>query len=155
MSVIQKSVEVEQPVTTVYNQWTQFETFPQFMQGVEEVRQLDDTHLHWKAKVGPAEREWDAEIIEQEPDRVIAWRAMGEVQNDGRVQFTPLGSDKTKVEVVFEMDPEGWVEKTGDALGIVDMRIQRDLDRFKKFAEERTFATGAWRGEVHGGVETS
>lgn len=151
MSRIQKSVEVDQPVSTVYNQWTQFEQFPEFMEGVEQVQQMDDKRLHWKAKVGPSEREWDAEIIEQEPDRVIAWRAVGDVQNDGRVQFTPLGPDKTKVDVVFEMEPDGWVEKAGDALGVVDMRIQGDMERFKKFIESRGTETGAWRGEVHGG----
>lgn len=148
MSRITKSIEVDKPVQMVYNQWTQFETFPQFMEGVEHVEQTDDTHLHWKAKIGPSEREWDAEITEQKPDEVIAWRAVGELRNDGRVEFTPVGPDKTKLDVVFDMDPDGWVEKAGDALGIIDMRIQGDLNRFKEFIEDRNMETGSWRGEV-------
>jgi uncharacterized membrane protein len=135
-------------VSTVYNQWTQFETFPEFMEGVENVQQLDDKRLHWKAKIGPSEREWDAEITQQEPDRLIAWRATGDVRNDGQVRFTPIGSDRTKVDVIFEMDPEGWVEKAGDAMGVVDMRIQGDLNRFKTFIESRGAETGAWRGQI-------
>ena len=148
MSRITKSIEVDKPVRMVYNQWTQFETFPQFMEGVENVEQMDDTHLHWKAKIGPSAREWDAEITEQKPDEVIAWRAMGDVRNDGRVEFTPVGPDKTKLDVVFDMDPEGWVEKAGDALGVIDLRIQGDLNRFKEFIEDRNMETGGWRGEV-------
>jgi len=148
MSRFEKSVEVDQPISTVYNQWTQFETFPEFMEGVENVQQLDDRRLHWKAKIGPSEREWDAEITQQEPDRLIAWRATGDVRNDGQVRFTPIGSDRTKVDVVFEMDPEGWVEKAGDAIGVVDMRIQGDLNRFKTFIESRGAETGAWRGQI-------
>lgn len=148
MSRFEKSVEVDQPVSTVYNQWTQFETFPEFMEGVENVQQLDDKRLHWKAKIGPSEREWDAEITQQEPDRLIAWRATGDVRNDGQVRFTPIGSDRTKVDVIFEMDPEGWVEKVGDAMGVVDMRIQGDLNRFKTFIESRGAETGAWRGQI-------
>ena len=148
MSRFEKSVEVDQPISTVYNQWTQFETFPEFMEGVENVQQLDDRRLHWTAKIGPSEREWDAEITQQEPDRLIAWRATGDVRNDGQVRFTPIGSDRTKVDVVFEMDPEGWVEKAGDAMGVVDMRIQGDLNRFKTFIESRGSETGAWRGQI-------
>jgi uncharacterized membrane protein len=148
MSRFEKSVEVDQPISTVYNQWTQFETFPEFMEGVENVQQLDDRRLHWTAKIGPSEREWDAEITQQEPDRLIAWRATGDVRNDGQVRFTPIGSDRTKVDVVFEMDPEGWVEKAGDAMGVVDMRIQGDLNRFKTFIESRGAETGAWRGQI-------
>jgi uncharacterized membrane protein len=148
MATVHKEIEVNKPLRQVYNQWTQFEDFPQFMQGVEEVHQLDDRRLHWKAEIGLAEREWDAEIVEQVPDQVVEWRAIGEVTNDGRVLFSEVGPDQTRVSVEFHFDPEGFIEKIGDALGIVDKRIEGDLKRFKEFIEERDMETGAWRGEV-------
>lgn len=146
---VEKSIEVEKPVRTVYNQWTQFESFPQFMQGVERVEQKDDKRLHWVAEIGLADREWDAEIVEQTPDQVIAWKASGETTNDGRVTFEPTGPDRTRVNIVFEYDPENLVEKAGDKLKVVDKRIEGDLERFKKFIEERGAEEGAWRGEIH------
>jgi uncharacterized membrane protein len=149
METVSKSVTVKQPVRTVYNQWTQFESFPEFMQGVEKVEQKDDKRLHWVADIGFVEREWDAEIVEQTPDQVIAWRATGEVRNDGHVAFEPVGADETKVTVTLTYEPQGFVEKTGDALGIIDSRVEGDLERFKSFIESRGTETGAWRGEIH------
>ncbi|HVL97890.1 MAG TPA: SRPBCC family protein [Egibacteraceae bacterium] len=146
---VEKSIEVDRPVRTVYNQWTQFESFPKFMQGVERVEQKDDKRLHWVAEIGMADREWDAEIVEQEPDRVIAWKASGETTNDGRVTFEPVGPDRTRINLVLEYDPEGFVEKAGDKLGVVDKRVEGDLERFKQYIEERGAEEGAWRGEIH------
>ena len=146
---VEKSVEVDKPVNTVYNQWTQFESFPQFMEGVERVEQKDDKRLHWVAEIGMADREWDAEIVEQTPDQVIAWKASGEVTNDGRVTFQALGPDRTRVNLVLEYEPQDLVEKAGDKLKVVDKRVEGDLERFKKFIEERGVEQGAWRGEIH------
>lgn len=146
---VEKSIEIEKPVRTVYNQWTQFESFPQFMEGVERVEQRDDKRLHWVAQIGMADREWDAEIVEQTPDQVIAWKATGETTNDGRVTFEQVAADRTRVNLVFEYEPEDLVEKAGDKLKVVDKRIEGDLERFKKFIEERGAEEGAWRGEIH------
>jgi len=148
MAIVEKTIEVDQPVTTVYNQWTQFESFPKFMQGVEDVRQLDDKRLHWKADIGFIKREWDAEITEQVPDQTIAWRSIGDVRNDGRISFQPVGGERTRVTVRFDYDPHGFVEKAGDQLHVVDQRIEGDLKRFKEFIESRGRETGAWRGEI-------
>ena len=149
MSTIEQSVEVDVPVRTAYNQWTQFEEFPRFMDGIEEVQQLTDTRLHWKAKIAGAEREWDAEITEQVPDQRIAWKTMAGAQNDGVVTFHRLGDLRTKIMLQLEFDPEGFVEKAGDALGVVKARTHGDLARFKDFIEARGTESGAWRGEVH------
>jgi uncharacterized membrane protein len=148
MKSVEKTVEVEQDVTTVYNQWTQFESFPEFMQGVEQVQQLDDRRLHWTADIGFVEREWDAEIVEQTPDQVIAWRSIGDVRNDGHVAFTPLGTNKTRVTLRLDYEPEGFTEKAGDALGVIERRVEGDMKRFKEFIESRGHETGAWRGEI-------
>ena len=149
MSTIEKSVQVAVPVSTAYDQWTQFESFPQFMEGVESVKQFDDKHLHWKAEIGGVTREWDAEIVDQVPDERITWRAVEGAQNKGTVSFTqdPMGN-ATQVTLHLEYEPEGAVEKTGDVLKIVDMRAKGDLERFKDFIENRGTETGAWRGEV-------
>ena len=149
MSTIEQSVEVDVPVRTAYNQWTQFEEFPRFMDGIEQVQQLTDTRLHWKAKIAGAEREWDAEITEQVPDQRIAWKTMAGAQNDGVVTFHRLGDMRTKIMLQLEFDPEGFVEKAGDALGVVKARTHGDLARFKDFIEARGTESGAWRGEVH------
>ena len=149
MKIIEKSVEVRQPVSTVYNQWTQFEEFPHFMEGVNKVRQLDDQHLHWETEIGLAEREFEAEITEQVPDQVIAWRALGETKHTGRVTFEKVATDTTRVNVAMAYDPDGFVEKAGSALGIVDQRVEGDLERFKKLIESRGTESGAWRGEIH------
>jgi len=148
MSTIEQSIEVDVPVRTAYNQWTQFEEFPRFMEGVEEVRQLSDTRMHWKAEIAGVEREWDADITEQIPDERVAWRSTDGSDNAGVVTFHRLADSKTKIMLQMEFDPEGFAEKAGDVLGIVRMRTKRDLERFKDFIEARGVETGAWRGEV-------
>lgn len=143
------SVDVETDVTTAYNQWTQFEDFPQFMEGVEEVKQLDDTHLHWKVDIAGVDREFDAEITEQKPDQRIAWRSRSGVDQGGVVTFHPLNDDQTRVTLQMDFEPEDAAEKIGDMMGAVSSRTKGDLERFKQFIEERGGReTGAWRGEV-------
>jgi uncharacterized membrane protein len=149
MASVEKHVEVNVPVRTAYNQWTQFEDFPHFMEGVKEVRQLDDTHLHWRAELGGKEQEWDAVITEQTPDARIAWRNTSGAENAGVVTFHRLGDSQTRVMLQIEYDPDGFVENVGDALGVVSRRIEGDMKRFKEFIESRGQATGAWRGEVN------
>jgi len=148
MTTIERSIEVELPVETVYNQWTQFEEFPRFMEGVEAVQQFDDTRLHWVANIAGQRREWDAEITEQVPDQRIAWRSTEGTPNGGVVTFHRLTNDRTKVMLQLEHDPEGAVEQIGEALGIVERRAAGDLKRFRDYLEERGQASGAWRGEV-------
>ena len=149
MSTIQESIDVEVPVSTVYNQWTQFEEFPKFMEGVESVKQLDDKTLHWVAKIGGTSREFDTEITEQTPDQRIAWTTRGgEVMHGGVVTFHRLDENRTRLMLQMEYDPKDWVEKAGDALGFVQRRVQGDLQRFKDFIESRGSETGAWRGEI-------
>ena len=148
MSTIEKTVTVDVPVRTAYDQWTQFETFPHFMEGVSEVRQLDDTHLHWCADIAGVQREWDAEIVHQTPDERVTWRALDGTTNGGTVSFAAEEPAKTRVTLRMEFEPEGMVEKAGDALKLVDRRTQGDLDRFKDFIEGRGVETGAWRGSV-------
>ena len=148
MANIEKSIAVEKPVRTVYDQWTQFEDFPEFMGGVDKVVQRDDTHLHWVASIGPVEREWEAEITEQIPDQAVAWRATDGSQNAGRVTFRPLAADRTEIVLELEFEPQDFIEKAGDALGFVSKRAEADLNRFKQFIEERQEETGAWRGRV-------
>ena len=153
MSQIEKSIEVDVPVTTAYNQWTQFESFPEFMEGVESVTQTDDSHLHWRGQVGSETREWDAEITEQRPDQVIAWRSISGAPNAGTVRFEPLGADKCRVTLMMDYEPEGFKEKVGEALGFVSHRVEGDLERFKEFVERRGVPTGGYRGEIEGGQE--
>jgi uncharacterized membrane protein len=154
MKTIQKSIEVDAPVRAVYNQWTQFESFPQFMSGVKEVRQIDDTHLHWCANVGGKDVEWDAEIVEQVPDTCISWRATQGKANAGTVRFDKLDECRTRVSLAMEIEPETVVEKIGTAVGVPTHRVEGDLERFKEFIEDMGSETGGWRGEVHGGRET-
>lgn len=151
MEHIEKSIEVNAPIRAVYDQWTQFETFPQFMEGVHEVKQIDDTHLHWRAKVGGKEEEWTAEITQQVPDQVVAWRSTSGAENDGRVSFDKRGPDKTHITLHIDYDPQNWLESIGDKLGFMSRELEGDLKRFKTFIEERGAPTGAWRGEVHVG----
>ena len=148
MSTIEESVEVAVPVRTAYNQWTQFEEFPEFMDGVESVTQQGDTHLHWVAEIFGVKREWDAEITEQIPDERVAWCSTEGAKNAGVVTFHRLGDDETKVMLQLEIDPEGFAEQAGDKLGILKSRASGDLKRFKDFIESRGVETGAWRGEV-------
>ncbi len=152
MATVEQAIEVGVPVTTAYNQWTQFEMFPQFMEGVVDVRQLDDTHLHWVAEVGGERREWDAEIVRQEPDRAIEWRSLDGRQPSGEVLFEPVdGGDRTRVTVHMEYEASGMKESVGSSLGLDDRQVKQDLERFKELIESRGIETGAWRGEVHGG----
>jgi uncharacterized membrane protein len=151
MDRIEKSIEVACPVRTVYNQWTQFEEFPRFMDGVEEVRQLDDTHLHWRATIGGKEKEWDAEITEQVPDQRISWRSVSGATNAGTVRFEPAGADRTRISLHMAYEPEGAAENVGDALGVLSRRVEGTLEDFKEFIENRGEETGAWRGEIHKG----
>ena len=148
MSLIEKSIEINLPVRTAYNQWTQFEEFPKFMEGVRQVKQLDDKHLHWKADVGGKEKEWDAEITEQIPDERIAWRSREGAKNAGVVTFHRHSDSKSKVMLQMEYDPQGVVEHAGDAAGVVSQRVLGDLERFKQYIESRGQETGAWRGTV-------
>jgi uncharacterized membrane protein len=148
---IESSIKVRVPVSTAYNQWTQFEEFPRFMEGVKEIRQLDDQHVHWVAEVGGKEKEWDAEITEQIPDQRVAWRSVSGAPNAGTVEFTPIGADETEVRVHMEYEPEGAVESIGSMLHAADARVKGDLERFKEFIESRGEETGAWRGEIGGG----
>jgi len=148
MSTTTASIDVDRPVRTVYNQWTQFETFPQFMEGVEEVRQRDDTHVHWRVKVGPSTREFDATITEQHPDERVAWRSDSGPQHAGVVTFQRLDENHTRVTTRMDIDPDGFLENVADKLGILTARVRGDLQRFKKFIEERPTETGGWRGTV-------
>ena len=148
MSTIEKSIEVNVPVRTAYNQWTQFEEFPRFMEGVKEVTQLDATHLHWKAAIAGQDKEWDAEITEQTPDQRVAWTSRGGAINGGVVTFHRLSDARSKVMLQLEYAPQGLVENVGDALGVVSSRVQGDLERFKEFIEKRGRETGAWRSQV-------
>jgi uncharacterized membrane protein len=141
-------VDVAVPVTRAYNQWTQFEEFPRFMEGVEEVTQLDDRHLHWRARIGGKEEEWDARITEQVPDERIAWTSTSGARNAGVVTFHRLSDDQTRVTLQMDYDPQGATEKMGSALGVVERRIEGDLKRFKDFVETRGSETGAWRGKI-------
>ena len=149
MERLEKTFEIDVPVRTAYNQWTQFEEFPEFMEDVEEVRQIDDTHLHWRASVGGKEKEWDSEITEQVPDKVIAWRSTSGAPNAGEVRFEPLDAERTRIRLAMEYEPETAVEKAGDAIGVMSRKIEKTVDDFKDFIEKRGRETGAWRGEVH------
>jgi uncharacterized membrane protein len=149
MAKVEHSIDVNVPVSTAYNQWTQFESFPQFMEGVEQVRQIDDTHLHWKAKIAGKELEWDAEITEQKPDERIAWRAIGGKGNAGVVTFHRIEDNTTRAMLQMETYPESFTEKVGDMVGMSTRQVKGDLERFKEFVETRGRETGAWRGEVN------
>jgi uncharacterized membrane protein len=144
------STVVDRPLSTVYNQWTQFESFPQFMEGVESVRQLDDTTTEWHVSVGGVDRSFTADIVEQKPDSHIAWRSQAEPSQAGRVAFHPEGTS-TRIDLWMDFDPQGLVESAGDKLGFVQRRVEGDLERFKHFIEDQGSSSGQWRGEVHGG----
>ena len=154
MARVEKSIEIEKPLRMAYDQWTQFEDFPRFMEGVEEVHQMDEKTLHWIAKVGGKREEWTAEIVQQIPDQAIAWRHTSGAVNRGVVTFTPLDGERCRVTLALEYDPKGFIEKAGDILGVVSRRVEGDLERFKRFVEERGSETGAWRGEIHPGDTT-
>jgi uncharacterized membrane protein len=151
MKTIEKSIEVQAPIRAVYNQWTQFEEFPRFMEGVKEVRQLDDAHLQWHAEIGGNDEKWEAEITSQVPDQRIAWRALTGAENVGIVTFQPIDENNTRVHLRIEYEPEGVAENIGSALGVVSGRVEGDLERFKEFIESRGTETGAWRGKIQSG----
>lgn len=148
MATIEESVDVQVSVRAAYNQWTQFVEFPRFMEGVESVTQVDDTHLRWVAEIAGVSREWDAEITEQHPDQRVAWRATTGSENTGVVTFHRLDDSTTRVMLQLEFEPDGIVEQAGDKLGFVKRRAVGDLERFKGFIEERGRETGGWRGDV-------
>ena len=148
MSKILEAVDVEVPVRTAYDQWTQFETFPKFMEGVKSVRQLDDTTLEWVADVAGREKRWEAKITEQEPDKRIAWTATEGAHNAGVVTFHRIGDGTSRVTLQLDVDPVGPVENVGDALGLVSRQVKGDMKRFKEFIEGRGHETGAWRGKI-------
>jgi len=150
MESIQKSIEIEAPISKVYNQWTQFEEFPHFMEGVERVQQMDDKHLHWVAEVGGKRKEWDAEIVDQQPDRRISWRSTSGTRNSGVVCFRPKDQNHTVVTLEMYYEPDSAIEKAADALGIISRRVEGNLERFRHFIQERRTETGAWRGEIRG-----
>jgi uncharacterized membrane protein len=148
MSTVTESVDVEVPVTTAYNQWTQFESFPQFMGGVEEVRQLDDTHTHWVTQMGGVTREFDATITEQHPDERVAWKTENGPKQAGVVTFHKLDDNHTRVTAQMDFEPEGIAEKAADKVGMIEGRVKGDMERFKQFIEGQGRETGAWRGDV-------
>jgi uncharacterized membrane protein len=150
MARIEKDIVVDVPVTVAYDQWTQFESFPEFMEGVKEVVQLDEKRLRWSAEIAGKDEEWEAEITDQVPDRHIAWRSVTGATNAGSVMFQPAGDGQTKVTLELTYEPRDAAEKVGDALGFLERQVSADLERFKDFIEERGAPTGAWRGEIHG-----
>lgn len=155
MARVEQSIEVKVPIKTVYNQWTQFEEFPQFMDKVESVQQLDDKRLHWKASMAGKTEEWDAVISEQIPDERIAWTSTSGATNAGVVTFHYIDPNTTRVMLQLDYEPEGFVEKAGSALGVPQKQIEGDMERFKKFIEARGTETGAWRGEVERKSDTT
>jgi uncharacterized membrane protein len=151
MPRIEKDIVVDVPVSVAYDQWTQFESFPEFMEGVKEVIQLDEKRLRWRAEIAGKDEEWEAEIIDQVPDRHIAWRSVTGAMNAGAVTFQSVGDGQTRVSLELTYEPREATEKVGDALGFLERRVSGDLQRFKRFIESRGAPTGAWRGEIHGG----
>ncbi len=154
-TAVVEQIEVEVPVTEAYNQWTQFEQFPQFMEGVEEVRQLDDTLLHWAATVGGKRAEWEAKIVEQEPDGRITWESADAKKTRGTVTFEDAGTGRTRIHLSMSYQAEGLLERAGSAAGLDARRVRGDLERFKQLIESQGFASGAWRGEIHEGAKTT
>ena len=151
MTHISEQITVERPCRVVYDQWTQFEEFPQFMEGVDKVVQVDDRTLDWTATVAGKTKQWRAEIVKQEPDKVIAWRSVDGARNDGEVRFAARGDGRTDVTLDLDVEPDGLVETAGDALGFVARRTKEDMERFKAFIEARGTETGAWRGTIESG----
>ncbi|WP_030716617.1 SRPBCC family protein [Streptomyces sp. NRRL F-2580] len=149
MSRVKETIEVDVPVTMAYNQWTQFESFPEFMDGVQRIEQRTDTLTHWVTKIAGVEREFDAEITEQVPDQKVAWVTVGgETEQSGLVTFRRIDPAHTEVTLMMDFDPDGMAENIGDKLGFVDRQVKGDLRRFKHFIEDRGTATGQWRGQV-------
>jgi uncharacterized membrane protein len=156
MPKIEDTIEVRVPVQQAYNQWTQFEDFPKFMEGIQSVQQLDDTHVQWVAEIRGESRQWTTEITEQRPDQKVAWKTIeGEVKNDGVVTFEPMGDAQTRVNVEMDVESDSTAENVaGDLLGVVKSQVRGDLERFKQLIENRDEEAGAWRGEVREGKTT-
>jgi uncharacterized membrane protein len=156
MPKIEDTIEVQVPVQQAYNQWTQFEDFPKFMEGIQSVQQLDDTHVQWVAEIRGESRQWTTEITEQRPDEKVAWKTIeGEIKNDGVVTFEPMGDAQTRVNVQMDVESDSTAENVaGDLLGVVKSQVRGDLERFKQLIESRDEETGAWRGEVREGETT-
>jgi len=150
---VDKTIEINAPLDTVYNQWTQFEEFPRFMEGIKEVHQLDAERLHWVAEVSGSRKEWYAHITRQVPDHVLAWESEGGALNSGTIIFKPLDEGHTELEVHMDYEPEDLKEQAGGAIGVISRRVSGDLDRFKEFIEHRGSETGAWRGEIIHGAD--
>ena len=149
MSTVQESIDVDVPVTMAYNQWTQFEDFPKFMEGVEQITQIDDRHNHWKTKIAGVTREFDTEIVDQVPDDHVTWRTIGgEVEQTGMVSFHPIDATHTRVMMNMDFQPGDMAEKAADVTDMVDRRVKGDLKRFKHFIEDRGIETGAYRGRL-------
>jgi len=153
MASVVESIDVKVPVSTAYNQWTQFEEFPKFMEGVESVTQIDDTHMHWKAEIAGKDKEWDAEITEQHADERVAWKATSGAENAGVVTFHRMDDETSRVTLQLDVEPEGPIESVGTALGFLQRRVKGDLERFKEYIESRGAESGAWRGEVEAGAQ--
>jgi uncharacterized membrane protein len=148
---IHKEVEVEAPLRECYDQWTRFESFPRFMEGIEEVRQIDDSHVRFVAKIGGKTHEWDAEITEQQPDEIVSWRSQDGKLNTGVVRFEPRDATHTLVKVDIGWQPEGVLETVGDWVGAADRRVEGDLERFRDLVEKRGSEGAGWRGRIEGG----
>jgi uncharacterized membrane protein len=151
MTEINETIVVDRPVRMVYDQWTQFEEFPMFMDGVKSVKQLSDGYLEWVAEIGGQQRSWSAKITEQVPDQVISWESVDGASNDGVVRFERISENQTRVDLALTFEPEGIAEQVGDKLGMVRRRATGDLERFKQFVEERWSPTGEWRGRIRDG----
>jgi uncharacterized membrane protein len=148
MQTTEETIDINVPVSAAYNQWTQFEEFPRFMPTVESVKQIDDSHLHWKANVAGKVKEWDAEIIQQIPDQLIEWRSTDGVRNGGIVTFNKVADNKTRVKLQMWYEPQTTDEKVGGMLGGVKLTTKGNLKRFKQMLERMGGETGAWRGEI-------
>jgi uncharacterized membrane protein len=156
MERIEKTIEVDRPIRTVYDQWTQFEEFPRFMDGVRDVKQLDDAHVRWRAEIWGKDKEWDAEITEQVPDERISWKSLSaDTFNAGTVRFEAIDANRTRVRLVMAYEPRGAVEAIGDALGVLSASVQTSVENFKSYIESQEIADGAWRGRVHDSVADS
>jgi uncharacterized membrane protein len=153
MERIEKIIDVDRPIRTVYDQWTQFEEFPRFMDGVCDVKQIDDAHVRWRAEIWGKDKQWDAEITEQVPDECISWKSLSDdTPNAGTVRFEAIDANRTRVRLVMAYEPRGTVETIGDALGILSASVQSSVDNFKRYIERKEIADGGWRGRVHDSV---
>src|ERR1043166_991932 len=151
MDTVEDFIDVNAPLSTVYNQWTQFEEFPRFMSGIEEVQRISDRRLRWRARIGGKIKEWEAEIYDQIPEQRIAWRSVSGAENSGKVTFEWIGSTRTRINLSLNYQPQDRAEKAAAALGVVSRRVTGDLRRFKEFIEARGFETGQWRRAMREG----